>query len=257
MIAVPGYLILEGMGIQIPVGGLVLTVGEDGVPAGEITAVRLRLDLWPNWLEIGCRATDQAIEASQGLTPEASDSVKTAALGAELEGGLVAVAAFAFSIDGFYDTVRNELGEHPDQAAWKKKRTARAAQVTETLRYHLKLGPKFSTQMRKLIDEVFGFRGRAVHPNGAWVAPNYRPEIDSGVHPHLLTFSGPHARHCRALTLVLLDQLLSQAAKVRSDDADSGWIDRGRKEVDRMMAAYRTAGDDRPAFPTVVPDVPI
>jgi len=185
----PGILILAGMGLQIPAGGLVMSVTDDGDVRGEVKEVRVRIDLWPTWLEIGCRATDQALGASAQLTPELDDEAKTAQLTAELEGGLIAITAFAFCIDGFYDTVRNELGRHPDELAWKKNRTARATQVSETLRHHLKLGPKFSRLLRQYVEELFGFRSRAVHPNGAWVSPNYRPEIDSGVHPppdHLL-----------------------------------------------------------------------
>src|SRR5829696_1563655 len=195
----------------------------------EIKTVLVRLDLWPTWLEIGCRATEQAIVAAQQLRSELPDEAKAALVTAELQGGLVAVTAFAFSFDGFYDTIRNELGRHPHEPAWKKNGTARWAQVSDTLRYHLKLGPKFSALLRQNLKELFEFRSRAVHPDGAWVEPNYRPEIDSGVHPHLITFSGPHARQCRAMTLVLLDRLLEQAAKLSASGSDAGWIERGRK----------------------------
>ena len=246
----PGILILAGMGVQIPPGGLVLTEADDGGVVGEVKEVRVRLDLWPTWLEIGCRATDQALSASAQLTSELDDGRKSALLTAELEGGLAAITAFAFCVDGFYDTVRNELRRHPDELAWKKNRAARATQVSETLRHHLKLGPKFSGLLKQYVKELFGFRSRAVHPNGAWVVPNYRPEIDSGVHPHLITFSGPHAKQCRGLTLVLLDRLLDRAAELSSADSDAGWLQRGRSEIDRLMPLYRAAGDDQLAFST-------
>ena len=50
--AVPGILILAGMGVQIPPGGLVFTEADDGGAVGEVKEVRVRLDLWPTWLEI-------------------------------------------------------------------------------------------------------------------------------------------------------------------------------------------------------------
>jgi hypothetical protein len=239
------------MGFQIPAGGLVIELGKDGIPTARIDAVRVRIDLWPTWLEIGCVNTNAALAAGQQLRTADSDSDKGTLLFAELQAGLVAITAFAFSIDGFYDTVRDELGQHPDQAVWKKARTPRAAQVSETLRYRLKLGPKFSAQLRQCIEELFRFRSRAVHPDRQWVEPNYRPEIDSGVHPHLITFSGPHAVQCRAMTLVLLDRLLERAAKLSQSDADNGWTQRGREDLDRLMRLYRIPGDDQLAFPTV------
>jgi hypothetical protein len=147
------------------------------------------------------------------------------------------------------------LGVHPDQATWREKRTARYAQVTETLRFQLKLDPTFSEQLRTVLKELFEFRSRAVHPNSKFVEPNYRPQIDSGVHPHLITFSGPHAVQCRALVLELLDRLVARAAEQSRPGADKGWLDRGREEVDRLSAMYRLPGDDLPAFSHVTPSV--
>jgi hypothetical protein len=207
------------------------------------------MDLWPTWLEIGCTHTNKAREAGLRLGVSLPDSDKATLMSTELQAGLVAIAAFAFTIDGFYDTVRSELGRHPDEASWKRAGTSRAAQVCETLRYHLKLGPKFAGQLRQCVDELFKFRSRAVHPDGKWVEPNYRPEIDSGVHPHLITFSGPHAVQCRAMTLVLLDRLVERAIELSTANSDNAWLERGRKELDRLMPLYRIAGDDQPAFP--------
>lgn len=251
-----GIFTLAGMGIQIPAGGLVVSISEDGTPQGEVKEVLVRLDLWPTWLEIGCIHADQARAAGERLTPELPDEEKFTILTDEMHAGLVAITAFAFAFDGFYDTVRHELGSHPDQAAWRKNRTARHVQMVETLRFHLKLGPKFSTQLRTIMKEWFEFRSRAVHPSSRFVKPNYRPQINSGVHPHLLTFSGPHAVQGRATALVLLDRLLARAADLSKPAADTGWLDRGRQEVDRLSALYRIPGDDQLAFQTAPPAAP-
>jgi hypothetical protein len=110
------------------------------------------------------------MEAQQSRSPPRSSQLSTG-----LQAGLVAIAAFAFTFDGFYDTVRNELGRHPDEGSWKRTGTSRAAQVCETLRYNLKLGPKFAGQLRQCIDELFKFRSRAVHPDGKWVQRTQLP----------------------------------------------------------------------------------
>lgn len=235
------------MGFQIPAGGLVVTLGGDGTPDIEVTPL-VRLDLWPTWLETGCFHAEKARAAGERLNPDLTDDEKYKALTEELQSGLVALTAFAFAVDGFYDTLRQELGDHPYQAMWMKNRTARHSQVTETLRFHLNLGPKFSDQLRTVITQLFDFRSRAVHPNGKFVEPIYRPEIDSGVHPHLITFSGPHAVQSRALVLELLDRLIARATEKSNPEADLGWLTRGRAEVDRLSETYRIAGDDQHAF---------
>jgi hypothetical protein len=247
----PGLFFMRGMGLQFPPGAIVLSVDESGHPKMEIRENLLRLDLWPTWLEIGCIHTDQARKAAARLRPDLPGDEKGVAVAAELQAGLVAVTAFAFAVDGFYDTIRNELGPHPDQGTWRTgiPTTPRHKQVSETLRYHLKFGPDFTRQNATIIKELFGFRDRAVHPSGKFVAPNYRPEIDSGVHPHLITFSGPHATQCRAVVLTLLDRYVSQAEKLARPGADRGWLDSGREVLDRLIVTYRVPGDDQLAFP--------
>jgi hypothetical protein len=253
----PGIFLLAGMGVQIPAGSLVLSVNADGSQSMEITRQLVRLDLWPTWLEVGCVHTDQARIANEILQPDLPDAEKYSALTAELQAGLVAITAFAFAFDGFYDTVRHELGDHPDQATWRKNRTSRDAQVAETLRYRLKLGPTFSRDLRTVLRQLFGFRSRAVHPSSAFVDPNYRPQIDSGVHPHLVTFSGPHSVQCRALSLELLDRMLRRAASdTAMKDVDRGWMERGLAEVDRLSHQYRVPGDEQLAFDVGVPSTP-
>ena len=215
----------------------------------DINQALVRLDLWPTWLEIGCAHAKAARTAGERLRPDLPDADKYEVLTEELQAGLVALTAFAFAFDGFYDTVKAEMGPHPDQLTWKKKRTARDAQVTETLRYRLKLGPKFSEHLRMLIKQLFEFRDHAVHPTSKFVDPSYRPQIDSGVHPHLITFSGPHAVQTCALSLEVLSRLVERAADRPAPGADMGWLDRGRTELARLSSAYRIPGDDVLAFP--------
>jgi hypothetical protein len=191
----PGVLTLAGMGLQIPAGGLVLSVGDDGSPHMAVQQIRLRFDLWPTWLEIGSIHAEHARLAGAKLEPGMGDAEKSTLLGEELRSGLAAITAFAFAFDGFYDTLRHELGTHPHNAVWRRKRTARDAQVVETLRYHLKLGPQFSAQLREFIRQLFGFRSRGVHPSSEYVQVTYRPEIDSGVHPHLLNLARCRSDH--------------------------------------------------------------
>jgi hypothetical protein len=242
-----GIFILAGMSMKIPAGGLRISLSEDGTPQAS-AEMHVRLDLWPTWLEVGCRSAEDARSGNAGLSPDADSETKAVAVTKELHAGLVALTSFAFALDGFYDTIRAEMGHHPDEAKWRTNRTARHAQVAETLRYLLKLGPQFTALLRKAIEELYRFRDRAVHPSSKYVEPNYRPDLGSSVHPHLITFSGPHAVHARALTLSMFDRLLERAEEIAGPEVDRGWLDRGRKELDRLSKIYRISGDDQPAF---------
>jgi hypothetical protein len=88
-----------------------------------------------------------------------------------------------------------------------------------------------------------------VHSSSSYLPATMREDIDSGVHPHLITFSGRHAVQCRAIALVIFDRLVGRAAEVADPSADKGWIETGRLEVDRLAAAHRIPGDDQIAYP--------
>jgi hypothetical protein len=88
---VPGIFTLAGMGLQIPPGGLVVSIGDGGGPQMEVKQTLLRLDLWPTWLEIGCVHAEQARSAGERLSPGLSDAAKYTSLSEELQASLVAV----------------------------------------------------------------------------------------------------------------------------------------------------------------------
>lgn len=51
----PGVMVIQGMSLRIPAGGLVISIGENGSPGMAPLVPHIRLDLWPTWLEIGCK----------------------------------------------------------------------------------------------------------------------------------------------------------------------------------------------------------
>ena len=242
----------RGMGLQIPIGGLQVSIGDDGETHMTVDPM-VRLDLWTVWLEVGCVHASDAAEVAAMLATAVDDEDRSTLLRQELQQAMVAVTAFAFALDGFYDVTRQELGDHPHAEMWRRRREEsrpppRHAQVAETLRFHLKLGPNFTAQLKTFLRELFEFRGRAVHPSSRFLKPNYRPEIDSGVHPHFVTFSGPHAVHCRALALSVLNALVRRAREVAPSDSDTGWLDWGSAELERLLAAHPVSADHGLAF---------
>ncbi len=163
------------------------------------------------------------------------------------------IPAFAFAFDGFYDVVKRELGAYHHADKWRrsdKRPTARHKQIVETLRHHFKLEPEIRVSSGSFCWELFKFTGRAAHSSSKYLHAKYRPEIDSRVHPHFITFSGRHAVQGSALALVLLDRLVGRACELAGANTDLGWLDKGRKELDRLADSYRVAGDEQLAYET-------
>lgn len=109
------------MSLRIPAGSLVISIGEDGKLESPPLVPHLRLDLWPTWLEIGCEHTKRAHEITTEIRQDLADEDKADLLGRELQDAMVAMCAFAFAFDGFYDVVKSELGEHPHAAQWRRE----------------------------------------------------------------------------------------------------------------------------------------
>jgi hypothetical protein len=82
----------------------------------------------------------------------------------ELRATMRAITASAFAIDAFYATVTERCGPHPHREKWRKKRTSRKQQITETFHHHLHITKHDQVKRTKsCVSQVFRFRDRAVH----------------------------------------------------------------------------------------------
>ena len=61
--------LVPGMSLQIPEGGLVLSIGDDRKARGACSTYLLRLDIWTSWLEIGCTHASGAVDVTAKLAP--------------------------------------------------------------------------------------------------------------------------------------------------------------------------------------------
>ncbi len=181
----------------------------------------VRLDTWQHWLLIACDNVASASEQEARLHEAISrddDAAKGDALEAEFRPAMTALSACAFAIDAFYATVIERMGAHPDRDKWRDKRLTRHRQIAETLRYHFKYKAKGMPVVNGVLEELFRFRDRAVHPPAAFREPIYRADLDAGVEPRFVTFSAKHSRQALGLTLELFVATVPKLEAVAKGD---------------------------------------
>jgi len=83
-----------------------------------------------------------------------------------------ATIAVAFALDGIYSEVKEHFPLPNDLAAnWKKKRTARYAQIAETFRRTFRFNRDDAKLVRETLKSIFNLRDLAVHPPASFASP--------------------------------------------------------------------------------------
>jgi hypothetical protein len=118
----------------------------------------------------------------------------------ELKASMRAITSSAFAIDAFYASVKERSPQHPDADKWRRRRTAREKQVTETFRYHLRIRKHAVEEIKRRVSEIFRFRDWAVHPGAKFQQPEYRDDINLLVDWHFVAFRRANAIGATALT---------------------------------------------------------
>lgn len=201
--------------MRIPAGAIKIRMTDEG-PAVDPEPVHpeLRMDLWPHWLHEALDATIAARVVHADLVAEAAAETRTGDLLAELldvelRTCMRAISSAAFAVDAFYASVQARSPAHPDRAKWRgapgRPRTPRQAQVSETLRYHLKLRRPGAGEIRDRIKQLFKFRGWAVHADATFKGSVHREDLDLGVDWHHAAFRAENAVATLGSTLQMID----------------------------------------------------
>lgn len=201
-----GVRLTAGADFQIPAGALRIRALDDGTFDADPIVPHLRTDMWPYWLQ---EAIDAAVEARKhavDIGKSAGDEEAiTRSMVLELRSSMRAVTSAAFAVDGFYAAIKARAGSHPHEDLWRQRRTSRHSQVFETLRHHLKMRNPGAGIARKQIQELFRYRGWAVHPGSKFKQVVYRADVDAGVDWHFAVFRADNAAALCRVAVNIID----------------------------------------------------
>jgi hypothetical protein len=187
----PGIFISRGMTVAVPVGGLTISVDDNGEIATNLT-IHVRFDICPTWIQISIKHLEEAQRgrlsrevAWKGINEEE----KAIALEREFEASMQAIMSVAIAIDSFYSVIQTQV-DLPSSLIekWREKRTARYTQVTEVIRRAFSLTAEGTKVLRHNLKEIYRLRDLAVHPSGKIQAPILHPELNVGVEWRFATY---------------------------------------------------------------------
>ena len=159
--------ISRGITPIIKSGDLKITLNENGTDDMNVT-LSLKFDVCPIWLKI---SVDHLIQAKEWNTKcvevfKGNDNVlKSESIENEFEHSMQAIIAMAIAYDAFYASLKDkEIIFKNITDIWKKNRTARHKQVSETIRKGFKIKPNGAKILSQSVKEIYRFRDMAIHP---------------------------------------------------------------------------------------------
>ena len=190
----PGVFLHRWAELEVPE----FSIGLD--QAGNLTGsfrLHLGLDVCPLWIKLAIEHQDNAI-AARGHREAAwcgtDETAKSAAMEFELEESIQAIVCMAIALDAFYERVRSCLTLPPPLIQqWKRKKTARHAQLGQIVRRAFKVGQPAMRAADAFLKQVFDLRDSAVHPDGRAALVVSHPEIDVAMEQKFVTFRAANA----------------------------------------------------------------
>ena len=123
-----------------------------------------RVHLWWTWLRIAARHVGAAKRARLGqVTASSFESASSAALSAEFESSIVAIAAAAFALEALAKALEKD-GHQVDPARFRTPPEAnRGFWVAQQLIQAFQLQGIFAQELPTRLNDVFGLRNSSVH----------------------------------------------------------------------------------------------
>jgi hypothetical protein len=239
------------IGCDFTVSGLSFPISPDGVLIRDAAhaTLELRTDMWRFWLEEAIDAATAAVNIADQIPPlyeqfeadQATDEDLDRLVTRELIASMRAITASAFAIDGFYASVKARSPRHPQQDMWNEKGTARHKQVADTFRVMLRINkPATVKGIKHRVSQIFRFRDWAVHPGSKFCEPIYRPDVNVALDWHFTVFRRENAVNSMALTVAMLDSLVSYMDRGSEELAEQR--EGARRAMDAILDRYEAAG---------------
>lgn len=203
----PGILISEGMSLLLP--KLTLTLNEKGELSGNIE-LEVSYDACTAWARIALFHRDDAIDKmnirrSAWSSDGFDGNDRNGTLENEFLASTQAVVSAAICMDALYDHLINISPITKEtRRSWRQKKTARHAQISETIRASFDVKQSHFAQIRRNIHAIFALRDKAVHPSNTPQPPHLHPELDTGVDWRFAAFRGDVADLLVTFTLSIL-----------------------------------------------------
>lgn len=235
------------MGFRIPAGGLTVSIGANGIPEAAISRVEVSLDFWDHWLEIARSHSIEAVILHRQLLSahtEGHEDTVGDLLGKSMRTSMTCIGALGFSLDSLYASVKERFPKTVHDTIGSEK-TLRHQYVHETLRRASRLSNNEAKFARSVINQIFRFRGRAVHPPGGWAEPVIYPELGKAVAAGYVAFSAMNAASGYVATRKLVQTMLSNARPGYSELAEwaRGALDRLPDQLPPEIAIVRESGE--------------
>jgi hypothetical protein len=162
----PGVRVPRGATFVIPAGALRISIGDDGMPAMEVTHVQAAVQTWPDWLSIAFTRLGDVKAARRrmiGAVAAGDDAAETASLTEEFQASLQAIAAAVFGLDAFYGVIC-EMVNIPDAEKDARRRAGRAVWVADAIGRASRMPNDVRKTMSENVHTAYGLRDGAVHP---------------------------------------------------------------------------------------------
>jgi hypothetical protein len=108
---------------------------------------------------------------------------------------MITIVACAIAIDGLYDLAKPHAKlDEATIKGWKRRRKARANQVSEVFRRAFRLNPDETQRCLSIVEQTYRLRDRAVHPSLEIEHAIQREDIGVGVDWRFVAYSAANAR---------------------------------------------------------------
>jgi hypothetical protein len=230
---VAGVLIFEGMEVGFLAGDFSISIDEHG-NLGSKAILSTSYNVLPLWLRIAHENLALSRKASESISSDWCDDaeIQKAFLLAELTPSIQVFVACGIALDALYDQLRPFAHVNKqDVEVWRKKKTSRAAIITEVVRRVYKLDNTMTKVFRHNTGSILEYRDKAVHPSHGLMRSCTRPDIKVGVDWRFSAYRYSNAEICYKRTMEMLLYIYEKKAKSDKANQNMEYIIKALKEL--------------------------